>query len=721
MGLLRRSGAPQSVRRRATAWTSFGIGAALLCVTALSLLLEERPESRHSGRRLEGYWADPLIDQPYQDAPNRGWIVIHILIILYMLLGLNTVCDLYFSGSLEVMVEQWNVKPDVAGATFMAAGGSAPELFTSLIGACVTENDVGFGTIVGSAVFNVLFVIGLCGFVSDEPIKLTWWPLFRDCSFYVFGLSLLATFAANEQIALFEAIILFCAYIVYCILMYNNTRIEAWTDTEFLRAKRWITERPATWASPVATARPDQANQPNPPSNPAPSLLDGQSSVEVAAGTGEQRSDFTPVAFTAACSLKSNRSCKSGKSIKSSQKGSKLGDENIGVASSSGSDVHHLASRRSNQSSHPPAHIHGKMRGAYMAGHAMAERHLERMNSLKLEQCPPPSGRRASEPDSCLEKAPAPARKGLQCFSLQPFRSSKVIDSCMVAADGSSPAPSAVKQTEVRDQPGRPVEEQELSKEKSEDKAQKHREADKAQEESEEKGENEKKEKEEEKEANEEKEEKEEGEEEEDDDLLRKPEGTKDLVLWYLSLPIYIPLSYGIPKPSEKWFLATFGISLLWIAGFAFLLVYCVEILGQVIGIPNIVMGFTLLAAGTSIPDAVSSVAVARLGEGDMAVSSSVGSNIFDILVGLPLPWVIKILIIEGGNYKIRIISPFLVFDVLLLLFMVLCVVLSIHILKWTLNRTLGLCMAALYIFFLAVVLSVEANPSSFQWLMIGD
>ena len=31
---------------------------------------------------------------------------------------------------------------------------------------------------------------------------------------------------------------------------------------------------------------------------------------------------------------------------------------------------------------------------------------------------------------------------------------------------------------------------------------------------------------------------------------------------------------------------------------------------------------------------------MAKLGEGDMAVSSSIGSNVFDILVGLPLPWI---------------------------------------------------------------------------------
>ena len=37
------------------------------------------------------------------------------------------------------------------GATFMAAGGSAPELFTSIVGVFLAGNDVGFGTIVGES------------------------------------------------------------------------------------------------------------------------------------------------------------------------------------------------------------------------------------------------------------------------------------------------------------------------------------------------------------------------------------------------------------------------------------------------------------------------------------------------------------------------------------------------------------------------------------------
>ena len=52
-------------------------------------------------------------------------------------------------------------------------------------------------------------------------------------------------------------------------------------------------------------------------------------------------------------------------------------------------------------------------------------------------------------------------------------------------------------------------------------------------------------------------------------------------------------------------------------------------------------MGLTFLAAGTSVPDLITSVLVAREGKGDMAVSSSIGSNLFDVTVGLPVPWLL--------------------------------------------------------------------------------
>merc|ERR1711904_711062 len=58
--------------------------------------------------------------------------------------------------------------------------------------------------------------------------------------------------------------------------------------------------------------------------------------------------------------------------------------------------------------------------------------------------------------------------------------------------------------------------------------------------------------------------------------------------------------------------------------------------------IEPLIMGLIFLAAGTSVPDALGSIAVAKQGEGDMAVANAFGSNVFDILLGLGVPWMLK-------------------------------------------------------------------------------
>ena len=112
---------------------------------------------------------------------------------------------------------------------------------------------------------------------------------------------------------------------------------------------------------------------------------------------------------------------------------------------------------------------------------------------------------------------------------------------------------------------------------------------------------------------------------------------------YIIVFPLVAVMTFTIPDTQRpglgKWCYFSFFMSIMWIGGFSYLMVWWAEIIGNTIGIPSVVMGLTVLAAGTSVPDLLSSVIVARRGNGDMAVSSSIGSNIFDILVGLPLPW----------------------------------------------------------------------------------
>ena len=67
----------------------------------------------------------------------------------------------------------------MAGATFMAAGSSAPELATSLIGAFVAKDDIGVSGVVGSAVFNITLVVAVCSLCATHTIQLSWYSVCR--------------------------------------------------------------------------------------------------------------------------------------------------------------------------------------------------------------------------------------------------------------------------------------------------------------------------------------------------------------------------------------------------------------------------------------------------------------------------------------------------------------------------------------------------------------
>lgn len=179
---------------------------------------------------------------------RQGWVVLHVLGMTYMFVALAIVCDEFFVPALEVITNKLKISDDVAGATFMAAGGSAPELFTSLIGVFISHSNVGIGTIVGSAVFNILFVIGMCAIFSREMLHLTWWPLFRDVTFYILDLIMLIVFFLDNMILWWESILLVLGYISYVSVMKFNSQIEQAVKTQLNKhmsiVKVWSAEEP---------------------------------------------------------------------------------------------------------------------------------------------------------------------------------------------------------------------------------------------------------------------------------------------------------------------------------------------------------------------------------------------------------------------------------------------------------------------------------------------
>ena len=700
---------------------------------------------------------------PWETA-NSAVVTVHIFGVLVMFMALSIVCDEFFVPALEVVVERWQIDPDIAGATFMAAGGSAPELFTSFIGT-FAESAVGFGTIVGSAVFNVLFVIGTCSVVSKEPLHLTWWPLARDCTYYCISLLTLALlfgkvsmrpttdedpsakwlkhgelcywredgdYAKPQDCAAihtWEAALLFAMYFGYCIVMAFNGQLLA-------------------LVSP-SKALPAAARINNPMLEP-----------DDEEGRNEEGSD-----------LKSGLVTQGGSDLKSS-----LVTHSVHVQPRSnyrrGLWTMLTAERSLSEQAelHLVAHVQGDVDAVFRhfdndgSGCLCRDDLKQVINELRAE-----SGDVQEATDKDIDamfdeiksKVPSWDSARPDTVSLSEFRiwygdsaeriREQVIDKFnSIDADGNGKldkneitqllttahghTPSAMEVNALW--------EEMLTTESTDDENQGislgefltwfyHSEyltswfdlqsdtPDKVP----------------------------------MDLSFPAQAGVFAQVVWVIMLPINVAMVCTIPDvrrrsikcrcptnakagdevtvpiewpkykrgqqitcvipdgtdedklfapPNagvdwEQLYPLSFIMAIAWVGVFSGMMVDWARTIGCVVGIPDAVMGLTFLAAGTSVPDLLTSVVVAKQGHGDMAVSSSIGSNIFDVLVGLPLPWLAYALLNEKTPGYVNVEAPTLFFSLVILLLMVFTVIVIIRINDWTMTKTLGYSMFFLY------------------------
>lgn len=92
-----------------------------------------------------------------------------------------------------------------------------------------------------------------------------------------------------------------------------------------------------------------------------------------------------------------------------------------------------------------------------------------------------------------------------------------------------------------------------------------------------------------------------------------------------------------------------------------------------------------------------------------MAVSNSIGSNVFDILVGLALPWFIETSMVNPGSVAF-VKSMGLAYAVVLLFVTLIITVVLFHQFKWVLNPKLGYCLISTYAVFVVIAVALEFN-----------
>ena len=158
-------------------------------------------------------------------------ILVSVAALLVSFYALHRVTDQYFVESLDLLAKKMKLPSDIAGATLMAIGSSAPELLTSLMALVkgTQHAGLGVGTIVGSALFNILVIVGASACVRRAT--LTWQPVVRDLLFYILTVLILFAILRDGQVTLVEAAGASAFYLVYLIALPLWRRVLPYKDS----------------------------------------------------------------------------------------------------------------------------------------------------------------------------------------------------------------------------------------------------------------------------------------------------------------------------------------------------------------------------------------------------------------------------------------------------------------------------------------------------------
>ncbi|TGZ73251.1 hypothetical protein CRM22_001630 [Opisthorchis felineus] len=468
---------------------------------------------------------------------QRGAVILHIIGAAYMFLALAILCDDYFIPCLERICEVLNLQPDVAGATFMAAGSSAPELATTLVGVFIAKDDIGLGAVVGSADFNVMLVVSVTALFAKEIIYLNWWPLVRDCTFYLLSIIVLALVILDEHVYWYEALIFLILYGVYVAFMYVNPKLDAFLNL-------WCRQHPNFCPRVHHTE------------------IEQQQSVQ------QHRGGFAHT----------NIVCEDEQPVIGQSKYERLTDiEKQGDVATE------------NEPMGDPKRVVDIMKTANNS-----------TSDLETQICDPEE----SWFDTCFAPLRLPKSQGVRAkvhffyaLSIWPLR----FLLCLTVPD------------------------------------------------------------------------------------VRRAKWRRSSLSHWIS----------------------FVMCCVWIGLFTIIMMWMISIIGVTFHIPDTIMGLTFIAAGSSVPDAIASILVVREGEGDMAVSNAVGSNVFDILVCMGLPWFLKCL---TAGAPVIIYSKGLVYAVLTLFTTVLFLLGVTHLNRWRLTKPYGLVLLLGYFVVLVFCSCYELN-----------
>lgn len=140
--------------------------------------------------------------------------------VIFIVIGLACVVlggDLTVDNA-TIIAKAWGLSDRFIGLTIVAIGTSLPELCTSLVALFKGENDIAVGNVIGSNIFNILFILGASSLLIPMNIGI---ESVIDLMILIIGsIGILIFFFNDFKIKRPEALSMLMFYAIYCIYIF---------------------------------------------------------------------------------------------------------------------------------------------------------------------------------------------------------------------------------------------------------------------------------------------------------------------------------------------------------------------------------------------------------------------------------------------------------------------------------------------------------------------
>jgi len=151
-------------------------------------------------------------DTDNEDGKGKKKLWFHLLLIVVGLAGIIYGGELVVTSAMTI-AQTFGMSQTFIGLTIVAVGTSLPELVTSMVAAHKGESDLALGNVVGSNIFNIIFILGFSALISPMTVDIA--TLFDTAILIIISLLALVLMARRMKVTRMQGVIYMLVYVLY--------------------------------------------------------------------------------------------------------------------------------------------------------------------------------------------------------------------------------------------------------------------------------------------------------------------------------------------------------------------------------------------------------------------------------------------------------------------------------------------------------------------------